>query len=376
MAGGQIGYSSKKGKWSFSGETGIKAQTRSKNQNSPEHSLNNFDLQHVLWQPNGKASLQFEHSPWMIEAGLTTQHNRHQLDSLAYKNLLLSPSLVVRFQFNILHYFLLQTSLQQQENAHHLAYNTYEFIDENTLRYNSLELGSYSKDLNANISHFWYERDKGIQTHTIGSFSRSNGGAFQDFELDNGLFVQVYSQAITQTAFGFRNNMSWHWQEKKWRFNAGVSWNRNQTETEAYGVIAQQMTTQRIGVRYEPVSSMAFSYTYSANQRQREGARNEQSFTTQNHSTGVILSNKKSRVEATWRYQETNSAYIHNNFMTLDLKTELKLNKNWTMVCVGKDLFNLSPQEIIANSVTATYFETERYIRFPGSITVGVKKLF
>jgi hypothetical protein len=371
----KLAYAHMTGNWQVGGSIGTLVLLRDKLLRSPEAPLYNADLQHILWRPKASASLRYEKDAWMGEGKLAIEHNKHRLDKMHYQNTLAQSSVSLRYAFNLLHYILLETSIEQKENPYNLADGTFELQDDNTLRHNSLTPGSYATTFGVSLNYAHFKLDKNTRLHTFLNYSRSQGALFQDFLVENGLFVQSYAQTNNSSTFGLRNLFSWKWPAKNMRFGLETALGLSKMQAPSNENIEQRNIEQKLEAHYEPKSGLSLGYTYKIWQQKRIWEAPAQTFLSQAHDLSAVYTKNALRIKTTIGHRQLNSTGLHNQFTRLDIESEYRLKNNWTLQLHGRDLFNLSPRTVYSNKMTLFYNETAHYTRFPATVTLGFKKL-
>ncbi len=374
--GFDLGYVKKGKNWEIEGQSGSRLILLNMYIHSPDTLIDNREFQHILWNTNAELNIRYEKGHWMGIYRIESVYNKHRLDTINIGNLLFNSDLTVRYSFNPLHFFLLNLSHNQQELPYNLCYNTYEYIDENTVKYGSLKLGGINKTTGINLSHLYFNLASGLNIYSIVNYNFTQGAIYPEFNLKNGFFVQSFSQAESQNNLSIRNDINWKWASENITFKLSTSWNSTQTQMSKVLMVNMQGYMQAFGIKYNPWKDIELGYTYKLNHYAKEYNDIYQTILEQKHEIKTIYSRNKVRMEGDFWLQMFKSDNIFNNYTNLDVKFEYKLKNNWTLKLYGKDILNFRRKEIYLYNQTIAYFETIRYNKFPGSIIIGIKKLF
>ncbi len=374
--GFDLGYVKKVKNWEIEGQSGSRLNLLNMYIHSPDTLIDNREFQHILWNTNAELNIRYEKWHWMGIYRIESEYNKHTLDSINTGNLLFNSDLTVRYSFNPLHFFLLNLSHNQQELPYNLCYKTYEYIDENTVKYGSLTLGDVNKTTGINLSHLYFNLATGLNIYSIANYNFTQGAIYSEFLIKDGFFVQSFSQAESQNNLSIRNDINWKWASKNITFKLSTSWNNTQTKMSKVLMVNMQGYMQAFGIKYNLWKDIELGYTYQLNHYAKEYNDIYQTILEQKHEIKTIYSRNKVRMEGDFWLQMFKSDNIFNNYTNLDVKFEYKLKNNWTLKLYGKDILNFRRKEIYLYNQTIAYFETIRYNKFPGSIIIGIKKLF
>ncbi len=370
--GFDFGYVKKGKNWEVEGQAGTRLNSLNMQLHSPDSLIYNRDFQHVFWSANAVLDLRYEKNRWMENFRLESGYNHHSLDTIIGKQLF-NSDFTVRYSFHPLHFFLLNLSYHQQELPYNLCYDTYEYLDANTVKYGSLILGSLSKTTGVNLSHLYFNLGNGFRSYSIVNYNFVQDPMHPEFRIENGVFLQSYLQAESQRNLSFRNDLDWEWASKNIKFKLSTSWNRTHTKVSKELKVKMQGYMQAFGIQYNPRKALELEYTYQLN---RYAKNQNQATLGQKQEFKAIYTKRPIRLEGDFWLQMFKSNDISNRYDHLDIKLEYKLKNNWTLKLSGKDVFNLRPKEIYSYNQTIAYYEMVRYNRFPGSIILGAGKLF
>jgi len=371
----KTGYIKTKNNLEMIVESGTRLISVNKSINSTETPMYNKDIRHSLWNLNTKINIQYKKNVWFGVFNFESDYNSHHIDTISKNNLLFNSDLTIKYSYNPLHFLLLGFSYSKAEPHHNLWYNTYEYIDENTVKYESLPLENLIKQYNANLSYLYFNMENDFRFYSIANFTKSQGAVYPEFKIENGLFIQFFSQSESQNSISFRNEISSRWAEKKITFKLNTGWNTSHTVISNGLVIKLQQYMQKFTIKYIPTTSIELEYSYQLNYQTRIFSGVSKSV-DQKHEIKVFYAINNIRMEGKIQHRKFAGSIISNKYITIDAILEYRFKNNLTLKISGNDLTHLSPDKIYSYHQTIGYFEVLSYYKFPGTILLGIKKLF
>ncbi|GAA5225320.1 hypothetical protein [Membranihabitans marinus] len=271
---------------------------------------------------------------------------------------------------------MLTTSMSKSEVPSSLSYNTYEYVDENTIQHGSLPLGTTFTHSSIQLTHLYFSLIKEMNFHTILNYFQSRNGIYQDYALDNGLLILYYKQAIAQHNFSINNTISLKMAKQKLDMEVTTRLSKSETQLERDRTNRQHSYYQSIGVDFQVTKAFEIGYSYYYQFQKINSQTIICNNVGQGHSVQASHSKNKLQLESGMTLNLFKGGGIDNHFVDLSASAEYKLANNWTIRLIGRDLLNLNPQVVYSYFQSISYVETLSYRRFPGSVLIGFKKLF
>ena len=282
-------------------------------------------------------------------------------------------SFMIKYTLNPVHFLLLKYSLDNSVFDPLLRYQGYTIIDGLTLKKNFLQNDDKIRNSRSfSVRYFHFNLYTGFNIRSIFNYVMQKNSLFTTIESRNNYIVRLIKPSKKGKNIDFQSSIQMKYFHKKLTMNAGIRWRYNENESDAIYAMETKKIDFGIATNFKKNINGTLKYTIASINRQID--RNSVSFVTQKLNAGFkyVYNRLNAGIDAAYNIRK--SPEYSTDFTIVNFDLGYEFTPKTSVFIKARDVLNLFPKEIFNTTLSYLYIEMENYMRFPGSIILGIKK--
>ncbi len=320
-------------------------------------------------------SLGYKTKSIWVDPKVSFSHSRVSIDQNVFSNCFINPSLKVRYNFSSLHFFLLKIESSTAAYDPFLRFSADMIEDGGTLRKNILnEKEQSEKSTVFSVSYFRLNPSSGFQINSSFIYGIFNNNIFTNIEVNENYVTQITRIAKGQRFADFRSSLQKKYFKRRLIGKITMSWRHSKTESDGEYVFVSKNIGIDLVTNFKKGINFGVKYDVNINTQKLDEAK--VNFWSDEIYGRMWYAVNRFRCDTDITYHLRRGKEFASGFVVWNFGFEIDALKSLQLFFKGRDVLNLNARMVTNNRLFNTYSEIENYIRFPGSLVVGVRRKF
>ena len=311
-----------------------------------------------------------------VEGRLKWTYHCLDIDGVRRQHLPLSPSLLLRYNFRKLHYILLRAGQSKGPVDPSFSFDLRRIVDERTLLISSLQNGQEMQSRSLSFTHLWMDVVSKSRIHTVLTYNPVRNPVFFTSESEGDFIVRKAVLAERSSSLVYKTAIDHRIFNNKILLKAKAGYNSTAMKVTDQKAIRLSTRNAGLGIQTNLKQSINTELFYTRSLvRQKYEAVNT-SFATHSIRGSIKYAQQKWTAETDLDYIQRKNTDDSYGFLIWNATVDYRLNERWNIIFHARDILNLTSETAFSAHYNHLYFEQSRYLRFPGSLSLGVSKSF